>query len=68
MSIPEIQRRVTRIACLYPITSIVLFGSRATGNEQEDGDVDVIHGPMQENDLLEIGETVELYAAQGYDR
>jgi hypothetical protein len=25
--------------------------------------VDVIHGPMQETDLLEIGKTVKLYAA-----
>ena len=25
--------------------------------------VDVIHGPMEETDLIEVGKTVELYAA-----
>lgn len=27
--------------------------------------VDIIHGPVEESDLVEIGEAVELYAAQG---
>jgi hypothetical protein len=72
---------------------VILFGSRASGDNRADSDVDlimefstpitlltiskltidleeilglnvdVIHGPMQETDLLEIGKTVKLYAA-----
>ena len=77
----------------YPIKKVVLFGSRATGTNREDSDVDlimefftpitllmlskiryqleevlglrvdVIHGPIRDTDLLDIGEVVELYAA-----
>ncbi len=77
----------------YPISKITLFGSRATGTNKENSDVDliiefdgeislltlslikceledvfglsvdVIHGPIRDTDLIEIGKVVELYAA-----
>lgn len=81
------------IANKYPIKKVTLFGSRATGTNHEDSDVDlimefsmpvslldlsmikleleemlkigvdIIHGPIEKSDLIEIGKVVELYAA-----
>ena len=77
----------------YPIKKVTLFGSRASGTNQEDSDVDlimefsapislltlseiqcqledmlnldvdVIHGPIRDTDLIEVGKEIELYAA-----
>lgn len=93
MTIDIIQEKVLGIINDYPIKKVVLFGSRATGTNREDSDVDlimefftpitllmlsqiryqleeilglrvdVIHGPIRDTDLLDIGEVVELYAA-----
>lgn len=93
MTIEVIQEKVLEIIDDYPIKKVVLFGSRATGTNREDSDVDlimefftpitllmlsqiryqleevlglrvdVIHGPIRDTDLLDIGEVVELYAA-----
>ena len=93
MTIDDIRKKVITIVNEYPIKKIVLFGSRATGSNGAESDVDLIveffspitlltlsrmriqleeilgvdvdlvHGPLQETDLLEIGKMVELYAA-----
>lgn len=93
LTIEVIQEKVLEIIDDYPIKKVVLFGSRATGTNREDSDVDlimefftpitllmlsqiryqlekvlglrvdVIHGPIRDTDLLDIGEVVELYAA-----
>lgn len=77
----------------YPISKIILFGSRAAGTENENSDVDlivefsasislltlsgikceledvlgvsvdVIHGPVTKDDMIEIKNEVVLYAA-----
>ncbi len=78
---------------LYPIKRVVLFGSRASGKNRDDSDIDLImefsepvslltlseikirledvlgievdlvHGPVQAGDLIEVDEEIELYAA-----
>ena len=93
MTIEMIKKALPTVISHYPITRIVLFGSRAEGTNKVDSDidliidfnapitlitlsqikyeleetlgleVDVIHGPIQETDLLEVGKVVELYAA-----
>ena len=93
MTVDKIKEIVNRIVDDYPISKIILFGSRAAGINSEDSDidliiefnkaislftiarikieleemsgleVDIIHGPIQETDMIEIGTTVELYAA-----
>lgn len=92
MTIEEIRSILINIAKDYSITKATLFGSRASGQNRPDSDidlilefsrpvtlmmlsglkchleeltglaVDVIHGPMREDDMIEIGEVVELYA------
>lgn len=93
MTIDTIRQKVLSAVDEFPITKITLFGSRASGTNREDSDVDlivefsspislltisalqcrleellgidvdVIHGPVQAGDILEIGKVVELYAA-----
>ena len=92
MTTEEIRKAVITIADQYSIKSVVLFGSRASGSNRDDSDVDliiefskpvsvlmlsslknklqdilgldvdVVHGPIRIGDILEIGETVEIYA------
>lgn len=93
MTIEQIRNAVISIKDVYPITKVVLFGSRAAGTNKPNSDVDliiefsqgislltlvaiknklegilgvsvdVIHGPITEDDMIEVGEEIELYAA-----
>ena len=93
MTISEIKNKVLEIVSDYPISKIMLFGSRATQNNRNDSDVDliiefyenislltlsdikirlqdllgldvdIIHGPLDGTELIEIDKVVELYAA-----
>lgn len=93
MTIEMLKSNILTIVNDYPIKRITLFGSRATGTDHEDSDVDlimefsipislltlsmiklkleeilkvgvdIVHGPIEESDLIEIGKVVELYAA-----
>ena len=93
MTIAEIKAKILAAVTDYPIKSIILFGSRASGTNREDSDVDllieftepvtlltlaglqdtleealqldvdVVHGPLQSTDLLEINKEIVLYAA-----
>ena len=93
MTIEAIKNQILKIVNDYPITSVTLFGSRASGTNTEDSDVDliiefsepvtlitlsrikfqleellglevdVIHGPLRETDMIEVDKVVELYAA-----
>jgi hypothetical protein len=93
MAMDELKRKIVEVIKNYPVNRVVLFGSRASGINRDDSDVDlivefsepvtlltlskltieleevlgvevdVIHGPMQDDDMIEIGATVELYAA-----
>lgn len=88
-----IREKIMPVIKKYPISRICLFGSRASGTNHENSDVDLIvefyepvslltlsmlrieleenlalevdlvHGPLQEDDLLEVDKVVELYAA-----
>ena len=88
-----IRKAVLSLVTEYPIKKVTLFGSRASGTNQEDSDVDlimelsapislltlseiqcqledilnldvdVIHGPIQDTDLIEVSKEIELYAA-----
>ena len=88
-----IRKAVLSLVTEYPIKKVTLFGSRASGTNQEDSDVDlimefsapislltlseiqcqledmlnldvdVIHGPIRDTDLIEVGKEIELYAA-----
>ena len=93
MTLEVMREKILSIINEYPISKIVLFGSRANGTNREDSDVDlimefstpislltlsqikydledilgvkvdVIHGPIQDTDMIEVGKVVELYAA-----
>ena len=93
MTNEEIKNRLQQFIDKYSIKSMILFGSRANGTNQDDSDVDLIlefnvpvslivlskikiemeealnldvdlvHGPITEDDMIEIGEEVVLYAA-----
>lgn len=93
MTIEEIKVAVTTVISRYPVSKVVLFGSRANRTNRDDSDidllmefskpislltlalikdelesltgldVDVIHGPLQETDLIKINKAVEIYAA-----
>ena len=93
MTVNTVRDAVLTLIPDYPIDRVILFGSRATGQNRNDSDVDlifefsapvslltlssiqlrleeilqlnvdVIHGPLQETDLLEVSEEVEIYAA-----
>ncbi len=88
-----IRNAVLSIVPLYPIKKVILFGSRASGSNRPDSDVDliiefsssvtlltlsmiqlqleeilelnvdIVHGPLRDSDLLEIENEVEIYAA-----
>lgn len=57
-----IKNIVMEIVNDYPISKVNLFGSRAAGTNREDSDVDLIHGPLSEDSMIEINEVIELYA------
>ena len=93
MNIETIKDAVLKLVDQYPISKVILFGSRANGTNRENGDidlimefyapvtlitlsaiklsleemlhlrVDVIHGPVKESDMIEIGKEIVLYAA-----
>lgn len=95
MTIDAIQAAVLDVVKEYPaITKVTLFGSRASGNNREDSDidlliefitdsislitlssiryaledrlslpVDVIHGPLRSDDMLEVEKEMVLYTA-----
>lgn len=93
MTVEDIRKIVVSLVPKYPISKIVLFGSRASGKETADSDVDlimefyspvtlitlssirceledalgisvdVIHGPIVEDDMIEVNEEVVLYVA-----
>ena len=93
MNIETIKEAVLKLIDQYPISKVILFGSRANGTNRENSDidlimefyapvtlitlsaiklsleemlhlrVDVIHGPVKESDMIEIGKEIVLYAA-----
>lgn len=93
MTIDYIRDCVRIVVQKYPISKVILFGSRAEGTNDDKSDVDlaiefyapvtlitlanlqyeledvlklnvdVIHGPITEEDMIEIGKEVILYAA-----
>ena len=93
MTNDEIKNRLQQFIEKYSIKSMILFGSRASGTNQDDSDVDlilefsvpvslivlselkiemeealnldvdIVHGPITEEDMIEIGKEVVLYAA-----
>lgn len=93
MTTEDIRNAICQIAGTYPVSSVILFGSRAAGTNRPDSDVDlimefsapvsiltlsritcepeellnvnvdVIHGPLRESDMIEIDKEVLLYAA-----
>ncbi len=93
MTIDDIKSKILTVLRDYPVKKVVLFGSRATGTNSDDSDVDliveftepvsllvlsemriklaevlnldvdIIHGPIREEDMLDIDKTVELYVA-----
>ena len=46
-----------------PVTLMKLSQLRIDLEECLELDVDIIHGPIRENDMIEVGRRVELYAA-----
>ena len=93
MTIDDIKSKIVAVLENYPVKKVVLFGSRATGTNSDESDVDliveftepvsllvlsemriklaevlnldvdIIHGPIREEDMLDIDKTVELYVA-----
>ena len=84
MNIETIKEAILKLVDQYPISKVILFGSRANGTNRENSDidlimefsaiklnleemlhlrVDVIHGPVKESDMIEIGKEIVLYAA-----
>ena len=93
MSIDALKQIILEIVNDYAIGRVTLFGSRSSGTNRDDSDidlivefnkpvtlltlsdlkdklesltgldVDVIHGPIRDTDMIEVGEAVELYAA-----
>lgn len=93
MTIDDIKRKILTVLRDYPVKKVVLFGSRASGTNRDDSDVDLIveftepvslfvlsemriklaevlnlnvdliHGPIREEDMLDIDKTVDLYVA-----
>lgn len=93
MEIEDIKKAIAKIADKYSIRKVILFGSRASGTNRNDSDidlivefskdvslvtisslkleledllkldVDIVHGPIREDDLIDINEEIELYAA-----
>ena len=46
-----------------PVTLMIISALRCELEDMLGLQVDIIHGPIQSTDMLEIGEVVELYAA-----
>ena len=46
-----------------PVTLIFLSGLKLRLEERTGLSVDIIHGPIRESDMIEVGKVVELYAA-----
>lgn len=46
-----------------PVTILTLSGLKNRIEELTNLDVDVIHGPLRDDDMIEVGRMVELYAA-----
>lgn len=46
-----------------PISLLVLSDIRLRLEEILELDVDIIHGPLREEDLIKVGKEIELYAA-----
>lgn len=93
MSVEEIRNVVLSLIDEYHISKVILFGSRASGTNRENSDidlivefsgtvslltlsdltcrleellkldVDVIHGPLRKEDMIEVKDEVVLYAA-----
>lgn len=93
MSIENIRKSIIGLVDEYQISKVILFGSRASGNNHADSDidliieflkpisllrlcalknrleegtglsVDIIHGPLRDDDMIEIDNEVVLYAA-----
>lgn len=93
MTIDDIKSKILTVLRDYPVKKVVLFGSRASGTNRDDSDVDLIveftepvslfvlsemriklaevlnlnvdliHGPIREEDMLDIDKTVDLYVA-----
>ena len=93
MTIDDIKSKILTVLRDYPVKKGVLFGSRASGTNRDDSDVDLIveftepvslfvlsemriklaevlnlnvdliHGPIREEDMLDIDKTVDLYVA-----
>lgn len=93
MSNEEIKTKIIHVVEKYPVSKLSMFGSRASGTNRDNSDidlivefsekisllllsqlkidieectglsVDLIHGPIQEEDMIEVGEVIELYAA-----
>jgi len=93
VTIEVIKNKVMEVVSDYPISKIMLFGSRALQLNRDDSDVDliiefyetvslltlssiknrledilglevdVIHGPLDGTELIEIDKVVELYAS-----
>ncbi len=93
MSIEKIKKAVAALVDEYDISKVILFGSRTSGHDRADSDidlivefskpvsllrlsalknrleestglsVDIIHGPLRDDDMIEIDDEVVLYAA-----
>lgn len=93
MTIETIKNAVLELIDRYPISRVTLFGSRASGTNRENSDVDlimefyapvtlvtlsaiklsleemlclrvdIIHGPVTEDDMIEVDQEVVLYVA-----
>ena len=93
MTNDNIKKIILSIVNDYSFKSVILFGSRASGTNKDDSDidlivefdkpvtimmlshlknhleeltgldVDIIHGPIRDTDMIEVGEVIELYAA-----
>ena len=68
MTTEQIKEAILGLIDEYHISKVILFGSRANGTNRENSeilklDVDVIHGPIREEDMIEVKDEVVLYAA-----
>lgn len=93
MTTAKIKEAILHLTKEYPISKVILFGSRAAGTNSENSDidlimefskpvslltisaitcqleemlsleVDIVHGPVREDDLIEVHNEVLLYDA-----
>lgn len=61
LTIEKIEQEVQKISKDYPLKKVTLFGSYADGSFDENSDVDLIHAPISNDAILEIGEEISLY-------